>query len=50
MNFNLKGKVIIKTKDKEYEFPLKDFRKYARPAFEFCKDYFAELADVGLGG
>ena len=48
--FNIKGKVIIKTKDKEYEFPLKVFRKYARPACEFCKDYSAELADVGLGG
>ena len=48
--FNIKGKVIIKTEDKEYEFPLKDFRKYARPACEFCKDYSAELADIGLGG
>ena len=48
--FNIKGRVIIRTEDKEYEFPLKDFRKYARPACEFCKDYSAELADVGLGG
>ena len=28
----------------------KDFRKYVRPDCEFCKDYSAELADVGLGG
>jgi coenzyme F420 hydrogenase subunit beta len=48
--FNIKGKVIIKTEKQEYEFPLKDFRKYARPACEFCKDYSAELADIGLGG
>lgn len=48
--FNIKGKVIVKTDDKEYEFPLKEFRRYARPACEFCKDYSAELADIGLGG
>ncbi|MBI2126078.1 MAG: Coenzyme F420 hydrogenase/dehydrogenase, beta subunit C-terminal domain [Thaumarchaeota archaeon] len=49
--FNIKGKVMIKTKeDKEFEFSLKEFRKYARPACEYCKDYSAELADIGLGG
>ena len=49
--FNIKGRVIIKTKeDKEFEFSLKEFRQYARPACEYCKDYSAELADVGLGG
>lgn len=48
--FNIKGKVIVKTAAKEYEFPLKEFRKYARPACEYYKDYPAELADVGLGG
>lgn len=48
--FNIKGKVIIRTESKEYELSLKDFRKYARPACEYCKDYSAELADIGLGG
>lgn len=50
-NINIKGKVVLRMSDgREIEESLKDFRKYARPACEYCLDYSAELADIATGG
>ncbi len=50
-NINVKGKVIIRLKDKEEViFSLKEMRKYARPACLYCVDYAADSSDIGVGG
>lgn len=50
-NLNVKGKVIVKTKDgNEVVSSLKQMRKFMRPACNNCWDYSAELADIACGG
>lgn len=51
VNINVKGKVIVRLRDgREEILPLKEYRKYARPACLYCLDYAAEHADIGVGG
>jgi len=50
-NINVKGKVVVRLSDgREEIIPLKDYRKYARPACLYCLDYAAEHADLSVGG
>ncbi len=50
-NINIKGKVIVKTRDgEEKQASLKWFGTYARPACLYCLDYAADHSDIGLGG
>ena len=51
VNINVKGKIVVKLRDgREEILSLKEFRKYARPACLYCRDYAAENADIGVGG
>jgi len=50
-NINIKGKIVVRLSDGRTEnLSLKEFRKYARPACDFCTDYAAERSDIALGG
>jgi coenzyme F420 hydrogenase subunit beta len=50
-NINIKGKIVIRLTDGRTEnISLKEFRKYARTACDYCTDYAADRADIGLGG
>lgn len=50
-NINIKGKVIIRLKNKEVKTAsLKKYGEWARPACLYCLDYGAENADISAGG
>lgn len=51
VNINVKGKVVVRLRGgREEIIPLKEYRKYARPACLYCLDYAADHADISVGG
>jgi coenzyme F420 hydrogenase subunit beta len=48
---NIKGGLILQTKSgKTTKIPLRDAKRYAESACQYCSDFSAELADISLGG
>jgi coenzyme F420 hydrogenase subunit beta len=48
---NIKGKVVVRLDDGSVvNASLKEYRKFARPACHYCRDYSAEHADLAMGG